>query len=41
LAKCAIEVGKITEPHIKRHRAEVVTGKVWIARALPSGTPPA
>jgi hypothetical protein len=31
LAKCAIEVRKITEPHIKRHRADAAIGKMWVA----------
>ena len=31
-AKCAIEIGKVTEPHIKRHRANVAIGKAWVAQ---------
>jgi len=31
-AKCAIEVGKITEAHIERHRADVAIGVVRVAQ---------
>jgi hypothetical protein len=30
--KCAIEIGKVTETYIKRHRADVAIGKPWVAQ---------